>query len=257
MHAINIIAVISGASVTFMYIVDNVSTVLTSTASSGVYTFNEGLTATFAYSETESGKTYTIAFEGDVMTYLQEGYRAEFYSTPKVFEVNYDSNKKTSTSPLIVNTFSDVVKNPYNAHSMISSSLQLDDAKFAEDRNTTQKFVYNQVYGYDDVTSMLKCCDGFCLPSIWEGLPITLLESLSAGCIPICAPVGGIVDVITDGVDGILAKSSNLDDYHDAMLKYLSMSDDQRAKMQQTCLKTFEKYNIVNTAQEYLNFYES
>lgn len=45
-------------------------------------------------------------------------------------------------------------------------------------------------------------CDAMCLPSIWEGLPVTLLEALSVGCIPICSNVGGIPDVIESGMNG-------------------------------------------------------
>ena len=35
--------------------------------------------------------------------------------------------------------------------------------------------------------------DAFCLTSTNEGMPITLIEALACGCVPICTPVGGIV----------------------------------------------------------------
>ena len=38
--------------------------------------------------------------------------------------------------------------------------------------------------------------DAFCLTSVYEGLPISLLEAISCGCVPVCTPVGGITEVV-------------------------------------------------------------
>jgi glycosyltransferase involved in cell wall biosynthesis len=47
----------------------------------------------------------------------------------------------------------------------------------------------------------------FVLSSDFEGLPMTLLEAMSMGVIPISTPAGGVVDVIKDGVTGYLSES--------------------------------------------------
>lgn len=73
-----------------------------------------------------------------------------------------------------------------------------------------------------NVGDYLLCADAFCLTSIYEGLPISLLEALSCGCKPICTPVGGIPNIITDGVTGYLSKDVSFMEYKNAVLRFLN-----------------------------------
>ena len=106
-----------------------------------------------------------------------------------------------------------------------------------------------------DVPSLMGKADAMCLPSVWEGLPITLLESLAVGCIPICSPVGGVVNVIENGKDGLLSKSYSEEDYYQTMLLFLSLSDEEIVRIKQQCRSSFQPYHIKNTVQKYLKEY--
>lgn len=64
--------------------------------------------------------------------------------------------------------------------------------------------------------------DAFCLTSEYEGLPISLLEALSAGCTPVCTPAGGVCDVVEDGVYGYLSDGFGVADYLNALNRYVS-----------------------------------
>ena len=57
--------------------------------------------------------------------------------------------------------------------------------------------------------SILDWANVFILPSYYEGLPISILEAMSYGMPIISTPVGGIPDVVKDGVNGILVKPGN------------------------------------------------
>ena len=108
-----------------------------------------------------------------------------------------------------------------------------------------------------DVLELLNEADAMCLPSKWEGMPIVLLEALSVGCLPICAPVGGIPEIIQDGYNGLLASSSNLDDYIESLYRYLSLSKEATAKMKAYAKNTFDEYTIEKCSSKYCQFYES
>ena len=72
----------------------------------------------------------------------------------------------------------------------------------------------------------MRAADAFCLSSIYEGMPITLIECFSVGTIPLCTPVGGIVNMIEDGENGLLANSSSQDDIEDMLKRYLYLKTD-------------------------------
>jgi glycosyltransferase involved in cell wall biosynthesis len=56
----------------------------------------------------------------------------------------------------------------------------------------------------DDIPELLGAFDIFCLPSIYEGLPLTILEAMAAGVPVIGADVLGINEVVVPEVNGLL-----------------------------------------------------
>lgn len=106
-----------------------------------------------------------------------------------------------------------------------------------------------------DIPALMHCSDGLCISSLYEGLPIVLLEALSVGCIPICTPVGGIVNVVTNGVNGVLSDSSDEEAYYRAMKSFLALPKSKFSEMKSNCKESFEDYDISRTAKEYLEYY--
>ena len=108
-----------------------------------------------------------------------------------------------------------------------------------------------------EVTSLLKYSDAMCLSSIWEGLPITLLEAMSVGCIPICTPVGGIPDILESDVNGLLSEDSSEESYYKAIRYFLTLSLDKIRQISNNAMFSFEKHDIVATAEQYIKIYAS
>jgi len=65
--------------------------------------------------------------------------------------------------------------------------------------------------GYqDDVTGFLAAFDAFVLPSGNEGTPVSAIEALGAGRPVVATRVGGVPDVVRDGVDGYLVEAGDV-----------------------------------------------
>jgi glycosyltransferase involved in cell wall biosynthesis len=64
--------------------------------------------------------------------------------------------------------------------------------------------------GYqEDVASWYAAMDAVALPSGNEGTPVTVIEALAAGKPAVAYEVGGVPDVVRDGVDGFLVEPGN------------------------------------------------
>lgn len=123
-----------------------------------------------------------------------------------------------------------------------------------------QKYFSNRIVYLgerSDVIHLMSNSDAMCLPSIWEGLPVVLLEALSVGCVPICSAVGGIVDVISDGENGYLSITPGPEDYYNALKRFLSISEAELLSLKDKCQASFTPYDIAITAQHYLSLYKS
>jgi glycosyltransferase involved in cell wall biosynthesis len=63
---------------------------------------------------------------------------------------------------------------------------------------------------HDEVAAVLAAASVFCLPSHWEGFPLSLLEAMAAGCAPIASSVGDIPEILAAGDAGILVESKDV-----------------------------------------------
>jgi glycosyltransferase involved in cell wall biosynthesis len=72
-----------------------------------------------------------------------------------------------------------------------------------------------------DIYDVLRALDVFVLCSDHEGLPMVLLEALHLGVPVVGRQVGGLPEVIQDGVNGILVSSDKPADLAQACLRFL------------------------------------
>lgn len=73
----------------------------------------------------------------------------------------------------------------------------------------------------DDVPNWLGAMDVFVLPSLSEGLPLSVLEAMAAGRPIVATKVGGVPEVVEDGVTGFLVPPAAPDALAERMLAVL------------------------------------
>ena len=104
----------------------------------------------------------------------------------------------------------------------------------------------------NNVNDYLYCADAFCLTSVYEGLPISLLEALSCGVTPICTSVGGIPDVVIDNVSGYLSINRTISGYMEAVKRFLTYPLPRKE-----LIRYYHKhYSMAECAKKYVNLYE-
>lgn len=102
----------------------------------------------------------------------------------------------------------------------------------------------------------MAAADAFILSSVFEGMPITLIESFAVGCIPIVTPAGGVKNMVRDGFNGIVAKTPEAHAIADAIRRFIALDNNQRAKMCQKAAESYTPYSISRCAEEYVNIFE-
>jgi len=98
-------------------------------------------------------------------------------------------------------------------------------------------------------------CSVFVLPSLYECMPVTLLEAMASGKPVIVSDIPGPQDIITQGYNGFLFEKENVDE----LKKYLELlltSSELRKKIGENARKTVEdKYTFTKIADEYLKVF--
>ncbi len=93
----------------------------------------------------------------------------------------------------------------------------------------------------------------FVLSSDKEGLPLSLLEAMSLGVIPICTPAGGIKDVIRNGENGYIGDEISDECFYHSIKDALS----NKGNLSRTAIiKEYNKlYSIEVCAKKYMDLY--
>ena len=66
--------------------------------------------------------------------------------------------------------------------------------------------------GYqEEVAGYYRLFDAFLLPSVNEGTPVSAIEALASGTPVVATRVGGVPDVVRDGIDGFLVEPGDTD----------------------------------------------
>lgn len=107
----------------------------------------------------------------------------------------------------------------------------------------------------EDIASLNHAMDLVCLTSKNEGTPVSLIEAQAAGVPVISTDVGGVSDIVEDGVTGFVVPKGELDTYI-AKLTELIENDELRGRMAQNGWNHVgEKYHFTRLVRNIEDYY--
>ncbi len=121
----------------------------------------------------------------------------------------------------------------------------LDDAKAFCERAGIAHLVEipGPRFGADKFDELAKA-DIFVLPSFSECVPLTILEAMQFGLPVVATNVGGIPDILQDGVNGLLVQPGSVQELTDS-LKHLLLNKAERIQMGYSARERFmERYTL-------------
>lgn len=80
----------------------------------------------------------------------------------------------------------------------------------------------------DDVADFIAAADVFCLSSVWEGVPLAIMEAVQLGTAVVATDVGGTGELIEDGVSGRLVPPGDPEVLGAALSETLAAPDRRR-----------------------------
>lgn len=105
-----------------------------------------------------------------------------------------------------------------------------------------------------DIEELLPCMDLFALASLWEGMPISVLESMASGVPVVTTEVPGSRDLIRHGENGWLVPPADAGALSQAILALIA-EPAKREYLAQNALQTVQEYSVRSMANQYANLY--
>lgn len=169
------------------------------------------------------------------------------------FVARFTSHKQ----PLaLIKAFTEAIKKNTNLHLLMvgdgdqkQEGIEMVKKAGIESHVTFEKF-------RQDVPAVLAATDIFILPSLWEGLPIALLEAMMMGKAIIASNVDGTCDVIRHNENGMLVETDNLVENLVAAILKLSNDPGLMQKFERNAEKTVrEHFEVVKMTRRIEKLY--
>ena len=97
--------------------------------------------------------------------------------------------------------------------------------------------------------------DIFCMPSMHEGLGLSLMEAMAAGRACIASNVGGLPELITNEKDGILVPPGDSEALSRGILRLLDDGGLRRSLAENARKKAFDDFSIERSVKRTIEVY--
>lgn len=158
-----------------------------------------------------------------------------------------------------------------NAYAQINKKqattlLIVGEVRQGEDQKTLDEFRLSYpdsriiITGYvphHELPAYYSLIDVFVHPSLRDGMPNAVLEAMACGKTVLATPVGGVKDVIQDGVNGMLVNVNDAEGLAEKIAEALSQPEKREQLGRSAREAVFRQYTLENELQANLKVYES
>ena len=109
----------------------------------------------------------------------------------------------------------------------------------------------------NDVGDLLALADIFVMPSLWEGLPMAVLEAMVAKKAIVASAIAGIPEAIVDGREGLLVAPGDVGELANALRLVLIDPARRRALAEAASLRANQEFTVAVMADRYEMLYAS
>lgn len=144
--------------------------------------------------------------------------RSEFNIPKDVLLVGYIARITIQKDPFTLIKAIHQIPAGINIHFLIVGDGELKDkmVKLAQELNIQHRITF--VPFRQDVPAILHAIDIYCLPSLWEGLPIGLLEAMAMRKAVVASAIDGTKEAIASGKNGLLIPPSSPEKLAEALI---------------------------------------
>ncbi len=210
----------------------------------------------------EYGKKYDVKIDNGVEPLKVTD---QYEQTQKFIEsLKKDNNTKIFVSvgrffyvknqELLIDAFESLLEKGYDAHLIILGSYSVVPEYAEICKSKIKTFSRIHLLGQkSNVSDYLKEADALCFSSLYEGMPMAILEAFSIGLPTVSTPVGGVPDIIIDGQTGYLSKDMTVSSYCEALQRVI---DDDNIDSEMLISYFNQNYTISRCAAKYRVLYQ-
>jgi glycosyltransferase involved in cell wall biosynthesis len=161
---------------------------------------------------------------------------------------------------ILLNAYAQINKSQPTTLLIVGEVRQGEDKKLFDELKESipnSDIIVTGYVSHKDLPAYYSLMDVFVHPSLRDGLPNAVLEAMACGKTVIATPVGGIVDVIEDGINGILVKVNDVDELAQKIAGALSQPEKRKAAGRSARETVLHRFTVENELQANLNVYQT
>lgn len=170
--------------------------------------------------------------------------RSEFHIDEETLVVGYIARITAQKDPFTFIEAIAKVPDELNVRFLIvgDGDLKIQAVALAEQLKVSHKVIFG---GFrQDIPDLLSMFDIYCLPSLWEGLPIGLLEAMAMRKATISSAVNGTKEVIDNGVNGLLIEPKDVAGLSQGLIKLIEEKSLRENLAKQAEISVKKDYSI-------------